>query len=76
MNSPISLEERIDEFIRDASKIADHGREALDHLAKGDEQSACDVLNLAHYPMSHVQNDWQGLMEAFDAKGITAGGGN
>ena len=49
------------------TKIADQRKEALDHLARVDEQSACDVLNMAHYPMSHVQNDWQGLIEAFDA---------
>jgi len=73
MTGSLNLKERIDEFVRDATKIADHGKEAQSHLAAGDEQAACDVISMAHYPMNHVERDWEGIMQAFDAKGTKPG---
>jgi hypothetical protein len=69
------IEERLDKLGRDAEKIAANARHALDRLRAGDEQGACDVVALSHYPISHVRVDHDALMEAFTEAGVEPGAG-
>jgi hypothetical protein len=69
------IEGRLDKLGRDAEKIAANARHALARLRAGDEQVACDVVALSHYPISHVRLDHDALMEAFTAAGVEPGAG-
>ena len=69
------IETRLDKLGRDAEKIAANARNALDRLRREDVQSACDIVALSHYPISHVRVDHDALMEAFTAAGIEPGAG-
>ena len=64
---------RLDKLGRDAEKIAANARNALDHLRTGDDQLACDIVGLSHYPISHVRVDHDALMDAFTVAGIEPG---
>ena len=66
---------RIQAFIKEATHMVDHGTEALQHLERGDKQSACDVISMAAYKMSHAETEWNGILGAFRDEGIEPGGG-
>jgi hypothetical protein len=70
-----AIEAQLDHLGRDAQKIGENARNALDHLRRGDVQLACDVVGLSHYPIAHVEADHDALMEAFTAAGIEPGAG-
>lgn len=40
----------------EASKCVDYLEEALVHLRGGDVQSSCNVANLMHYPLGHMDD--------------------
>jgi hypothetical protein len=69
------IEAQLDKLGRDAQKIAENARNALDHLRTGDLQLACDIVALSHYPIGHVKADHDALMEAFTGAGIEPGAG-
>jgi hypothetical protein len=69
------IEAQLDKLGRDAQKISENAKSALDHLRRGDFQLACDIVGLSHYPIAHVKADHDALMEAFTAAGIEPGAG-
>ena len=69
------IEARLDKLGRDAEKIATNARSALAHLRTADDQLACDIVALSHYPISHVRVDHDALMEAFTVAGVEPGAG-
>ena len=69
------IEAQLDKLGRDAQKISENAKNALDHLRRGDLQLACDIVALSHYPISHVKVDHDALMESFTAGGVEPGAG-
>ena len=69
------IEAQLDKLGRDAQRIAENAKNALDHLRQGDLQAACDIVALSHYPIGHVQVDHDALMESFTAGGVEPGAG-
>ncbi|GEM_PF-2729273 len=67
------LEARLNEFIADAKKIQQNIEEAMELVAQDKPQSACSVVSLCAYPLHHLQNDWDGVMEEFENRGISPG---
>jgi hypothetical protein len=69
------IEAQLDKLGRDAQRIAENAKNALDHLRQGDVQAACDIVALSHYPIGHVKVDHDALMESFTAGGVEPGAG-
>ena len=69
------IEAQLDKLGRDAQRIAENAKNALDHLRQGDVQAACDIVALSHYPIGHVKVDHDTLMESFTAGGVEPGAG-
>ena len=69
------IEAQLDKLGRDAQKIAENAKNALDHLREGDFQLACDIVALSHYPIAHVKVDHDALMESFTTGGVEPGAG-
>jgi hypothetical protein len=72
------IEAQLDKLGRDAQKIAENAKNALDRLRQGDLQLACDIVALSHYPIGHVKADHDALdalMEAFTVAGVEPGAG-
>jgi len=69
------IEAQLDKLGRDAQKISENAKNALDHLRAGDFQLACDIVALSHYPIGHAKLDHDALMESFTAGGVEPGAG-
>ena len=69
------IEARLNKLGQDAQRIAENVRAALHHLRVGEEQLACDIVGLSHYPIAHMRVDHDALMDAFTAAGVEPGAG-
>ena len=69
------IEAQLDKLGRDAQKISENAKNALEHLREGDFQLACDIVALSHYPIGHAKVDHDALMESFTAGGVEPGAG-
>jgi len=68
-----SIGEYLDEMVRDASKLHDMLVEAARHQARGDEQSACEVVALSHYELGHLRGERTNLLTIYEQRGVTPG---
>jgi len=70
----IDLNERLQEYLKDARTLLDYGEQAQRHVRDGDLQGACNTISISAYKLSHLQTEWEGLLEEFERQGVTPGG--
>ena len=57
------------ELETEAKKLTEQFGQAAQQYADGDEQSAYNLLNVAHYNVSSVTDLWEKLLKDFEAQG-------
>jgi hypothetical protein len=65
--------EYLHEFWIESTKLADAAKEASEHFASGDAQSACNAVALTHYRLDSLPTLLAGLLRDFAAQGVEPG---
>lgn len=72
-NESPSVSEHVDEYHREAVKLAELVKEVADAYNAGKLNSAVSIASLSHYNLSHLQEARTGVIEALEAQGAKVG---